>query len=258
MGVEDPNPGYAYPAVAASPSPAAPIARALSLLDNVSSGELGASRVIIDQGNLPSCVSSSLTAAVEVLNAGWPRLAPLFHYYVTRHVRGGADSRGFLFLENGLETLNEDGICKHELHRVPFNEEGSRTKPAPAAFADALTRAFGPLGQVRQYDTSEGPSRAAWVRDQLRLGRPVVVGFQLPAGYHQSFLNPRHEWLNPNVGLAGVGHCVLIRGYDDLRQALHVQDSRGELEPAFEAGCWWMGYRVADSHVVLEAYSLSE
>lgn len=255
MSVEPTSPGYALPEVTASLSPAAPLARAATLRNNVSSHELRKSRVIIDQGKLPSCVSSALAAALEVLNAGWPRLAPLFHYYVTRHERSGANSKGFLYLKNSLTTLDKVGICKHELHQVPFDEAGSRSKPTAAAYADALTRAFDDRDFFKRFRGPGGPSRAVWMREQLRQDRPVIVGFQLPAGYDsRTFLNPRFEWLNPHVPLAGIGHCVLVRGYDDLRQAFHIQDCHGAGE--FEQGCWWMGYRVADSNIVQEVYCL--
>jgi hypothetical protein len=48
---------------------------------------------------------------------------------------------------------------------------------------------------------------------------------------------------------------VLITGYDDARQALHVHDSQGTEH--FDQGRWWMGYRVVDSSVVVEAYSFT-
>jgi hypothetical protein len=256
MSVEAISPGYALPGATASLSPAAPLARVAALSEPASSHELGPSRAIIDQNNLPCCVSSALAAALEILNAGWPRLAPLFHYYVTRFELGGADPDGFLYLNQSLQTLDRKGICKHDLHHVPFDDAGSRIKPSPAAYLDARTRAFDTWEVFERYRPSTGLSRFVWIKEQLRRGRPVIVGFQLPAAYPQTFLNSIFQWLNPNVTLSRFGHCVLVRGYDDVRQVLHIQDSRGR--DAFEQGCWWMGSRVADHNVVQEAYCLTE
>lgn len=255
MSLEPLKPGYALPEIITTPSPAAAMARVASIPSTVSSYQLRKARVIINQHGLPCCVSSALSASMEVLNADWPQLAPLFHYYVTRHEWGGADSQGFLNLKTSLKTLNKVGICKYDLHSVAFDEGGSRTKPTPEAYADALTRAFGPIGTSQRFRVADGLSLSVWIRQQLRQDRAVIIGFQLPVGYPKTFLNSNFEWLNPDVTFAGIGHCVLVCGYDDLRQALCVQDCRGVSE--FDNGYWWMGYLVADGPVVQEAYSLS-
>jgi len=254
MTIESINFGYALPAIAAKPSHAAAFERIASISNSLSSRELRKSKVIVDQNDLPSCVSCALSAAMEVLNFDWPQLAPLFHYYVTRHERGGADSQGFLFLPDSLNTLNKVGICTQKLHPQPFDEAGSRTKPSSEAYADALQRAFGRSGETRRFRASQGLSRANWIREQLRQEHPVIIGFQQPVGYYRSFLNSRFEWLTPDVPLNPFGHCVFVCGYDDLRQALRIQDCHGD--NYFDSGYWWMGYRIADSNIVQEAYCL--
>ena len=256
MSVESISPGYALPGITASSSPAAALARVAALSEPASSHELGPSRVIIDQNDLPCCVSSALAAALEILNADWPRLAPLFHYYVTSVELGGADPDGFLYLNQSLKTLDKKGVCKHDLHHPPFDDAGSRTKPSPAAYLDAKTRALDTRGVFKRFRPTTGLSRSVWIKEQLRRGRPVIIGFQLPAAYPRTFLNPIFQWLDPNVTLSRFGHCVLVRGYDDTQQALRIQDSRGR--DAFEQGCWWMGIRVVDNNLVQEAYCLIE
>lgn len=253
MTVEPINPGYALPEITATPSVAAAYARVSSIVTSISRHELRKSR-IFDQGDLPTCVSCALTTAMEVFNVDWPPLAPLFHYFVTRHERGGADARGFLYLREGFKTLNKVGICKHELHQIPFDEPGTRTKPSPAAYEDALRRAFGDRDITQRFRSSDGLSPSVWIREQLRQDRPVIIGFQQPIGYPHKFLNSRFEWLDPEVPRGPNGHCVFVCGYDDSRQTFHIQDCRGP--SFFEGGYWWMGYRVADSNVVQETYCL--
>src|SRR3954469_17299008 len=78
-------------------------------------------RAVINQGpDVPCCVSCALAAAMEMLHPLWPPLAPLFHYFITRFERGGADPRGFLQPLPALRVLESLGISKLELHHPPF------------------------------------------------------------------------------------------------------------------------------------------
>lgn len=192
---------------------------------------------------------------MEALNSGWPALAPLFHYYVTRYDRGGADAEGYLFLDSGVATLATVGICRKELHPQPYTRAGAATKPTPEAYTDALTRALRRRRERPRLVHVSGISKVTWIREQLCQDRPVVIGLQLPMNYPNSFLNSNFEWLDPNSSpRSRSGHCVLAFGYNDAQQALHIQDSHGV--GCFERGRWWMGYRVVDSIIVQDAYSL--
>jgi hypothetical protein len=247
--------GYALPEIAHEPSAAAPMARLAAIGANTGKYELQTKpRVVIDKQGLPCCVSCSLSSALETLYADYPPLSPLFHYYVTRVDNHGADANGFLFLESGLSTLLSNGICTQKLHSVPFQLPDALTKPSSDAYADALGRSLAATGA--RYLPIGGLSNAAAIRTELSQDHPVLIGIQLPVGYPdpRAFLNPRLEWLNPGLPRSSDGHCVLAIGYDDSRAAFHIQDNRGP--NSFEGGCWWMGYRVADSSVVQEAYSL--
>src|ERR1700732_5276107 len=55
------------------------------------SWSLGGTRRILDQRDIPCCVSCAIAAAAESANAPWAALSPLFHYFVTRtQVMGGS------------------------------------------------------------------------------------------------------------------------------------------------------------------------
>lgn len=250
------QPGLALRAITPTVSPAASYVRASDIAANPGAYQITVRpRSRPNQLELPCCVSCSLTAALETLNAQTPPLAPIFHYHVTRYNHSGADASGEIFLADGLATLTNDGVCRLDLHNQPFTEEGARTTPKPSAYIDALTRALGVANLQLHYQQAEGPSRVAWARTQLRLDRPIVISFVLPSTYPDSFLNDRFTWLDPNrFSRARNGHCVLAFGYDDARQALHIQDSMGPNK--FDQGCWWMGYRVVDSPLVQDVYSL--
>jgi hypothetical protein len=193
---------------------------------------------------------------MEILHPAWPPLAPLFHYYVTRYDNLGADADGFLYLDKALLTLVNQGICRLDLHPQPFTVSGAAARPARQAYADGLLRRITRQGLYFRYRPLPGPSRVALIREQLRKGYPVVIGITLPHGYFDAFLDAKTEWQDPdNPPRSTSGHCLLVTGYADSRQALRVQDSRGPSR--FDRGCWWMGYRVADSSVVQDAYSLT-
>jgi hypothetical protein len=192
---------------------------------------------------------------MEIIDPTAPGLSPLFHYYVTRYDNCGANVDGFLYLDDGLNTLTNEGIASRALHSPPFTATGAATKPSAGAYADAITRALGRRGVRLRYTPIGGASMVAAIREELSQDHPVVIGIQLPMGYPSSFLNSRFEWLDPdNPPLSQSGHCVLAVGYNDIRTSFHIQDSRGSA--TFDNGYWWMGYRIVDSVVVQESYSL--
>jgi|SRR5579864_2358379 len=254
MSNEPANQGYSLPAITPSVSEVAWIVRGAAIEATIGTHELTSSYVI-DQKDLPCCVSCALTSAVEALAPTGPALSPLFHYYVTRYDRGGADADGFLYLDDGLGTLTNDGICRKDLHCPPFTAAGAATKPSTEAYADALTRALVRRGVRLRYTPVGGPSKVAAIREQLAQDHPVVIGIQLPIGYPTSFLNSRFEWTDPdNPSPSLAGHCVLVVGYNDGRTCIRIQDSHGS--GAFDLGYWWMGYRAVDSSVVQDGYAL--
>jgi len=247
--------GYSIPEAVPSVSESAGRVRSAAIVAGASSYHLPvSSRAIVDQQELQCCVSCALGAGMEVLHPAWPALAPVFHYYITRYEQGGADEDGFLYLKNALQTLATAGICRGSLHDYPFTSAGAQTRPSSAAYEDALGRALARRGLRNRYIARSSSSTTAWIRDQLRVNCPVVLGIRLPLGYPKTFLNGRFEWLDPDAPGSLSGHCVLVVGYSDVRQAVRIQDSRGQ--SAFDGGGWWMGYRVVDSPVVLEAYAL--
>jgi hypothetical protein len=253
MSAKSVDPGLVLPLMTASTSLAAAAVRVAEISANPSSFNLPVQpRTVVNQGTLPCCVSTALAGAMEIINSSGPQLAPLFHYYVTRFDNNGSDAAGFLYLESGLATLARNGICEHKLHHPPYTPDGAVSKPIPDAYADAKTRALG----RRRYRAANGPSKVVWIRQQLLEEKsPVVIGFQMPKGYPERFLNSKLEWRDPeNPPRTLKGHCVLVTGFDDTRQAFRIHDSQGE--DKFDKGRWWMGYLVVDSTVVQQVYRL--
>ncbi len=194
---------------------------------------------------------------MEMKNAQWPALAPLFHYYVVRYQRGIIATNGALPLDaTTLNPLGVEGICRLDTHDMPFAEEGSRTRPSDAATADARTHRIGRSGTGYNYQPIRTPSRAMGIRAALLANYPVVIGFALPDGYPDAFVDSKFAWTDPTDPAPGRGgHCVVIIGFSDARSAFHIHDSQGA--DRFDHGRWWMGYQVADSDVVSAAVALT-
>lgn len=213
-------------------------------------------RGAVDQRDVQCCVSCALAGAMEMRHADWPALAPLFHYHVTRFMHGAALGDGRLPIDDALVTLTNEGICRRADHPAPFTDAGAATPPSAAAFADGLARRLDSNPFDLGYERLSMLTPAESIRDAVSRGRPVVVGLFLPAGYPGGVLGARHEWSDPaSPPRTEFGHCVLVTGFRDSRQAFRVLDSQGP--GRFDQGRWWLGYRVADSGVVADAYALT-
>lgn len=252
--------GYLPPAMTPMPAAAAALLRAEKIGRTPSSYRLRVKpRTVLDQCSLPCCVSCALAGAMEILNPTWQPLGALFHYHVTRYDDFGADTKGFLLFDKALLTLSAKGICKESLHQQQFTDAGATTRPSNTAYSDAVARRLPRHLQRPRYRRIVGASRALSICEELRKEHPVLVGFSLPNGYPRRFLDSNHEWLEPTKPSPSTSnHCALVRGYDDAKGALLIQDSRGALSDfdPLDQGCWWMGYRVVDSSVVKDTYYL--
>ncbi|MEO7141932.1 MAG: hypothetical protein ABI165_00340 [Bryobacteraceae bacterium] len=250
------TPGLALRTIAPNISPSAALALAADVSAGIGTHELPyLPKTLANELDLPCCVSCAIGAAMETMSASTTALSPMFHYHVTRFDNLGADTNGFLLLEDGLATATNNGVCRQDLHNVLFTDAGARVTPSPEAVADAVSRVLGRVNLRVRYREFDGPSRAAWVREQIRLNQPVLIAFRLPVPYPNGFLDGDNSWTDPNAfALPGIGHCVLAFGYDDVKRAVHIQDCQGKTR--FDQGCWWMGYRVLDSNVVQDAYCL--
>jgi hypothetical protein len=147
------------------------------------------------------------------------------------------------------------GICSQATHDAPMTPEGFQQPLSPTAKAEALKNRLARRGPFPGYEQIGSGSRVIGIRRHLKARRPVLLGFRLPRTYPERFLGDDRCWDNPSVELSADGHCVVVIGFNDVRQALRILDSRGR-RADFEEGCWWMGYAVADSEAILIAAGL--
>ena len=244
--------GYLPPPVTGTPSRSAVLSLSAAISTKADIVMLKAPQ-IVEQGSVECCVSCALTAAMEIRNAGSPPLSPLFHYHVSRFVNGKTDAQGRMRLDHGFLTLEKQGVCRASDHTQPFSDAGMRASPSQAAYTDALTRRLQLKGLVSPYQSIGAAARGTTIRQHLRDGNPVAMGFWLPAAYPGSFLDSTFAWNDPNVTYDGRHHAVAVIGFDDTLRAVRVSDSQGTA--AFDHGGWWMGYRVLNSSAVTEAFA---
>jgi hypothetical protein len=248
------DPGFVPPSTPLPASEHAALVRAAYFAGSTERHQLPSLPAVFDQNNLQCCVSCAVSAALEIRNPAWPALSPLFHYYVARFDLAGASASGQMGLFDGLQAASTFGICTSAQHSPSFSHSGAALKPSAAAYADGRGRRIPRKGLLPGFSPIGTASRVVTIREQLRRNRPVLLGFSLPAGYKSTIPDASHCWDDPSVPLSGTGHCVLAVGFDDVRQALRIQDSQGT--GTFDAGRWWMGYAVADSSIVSATYTL--
>jgi hypothetical protein len=212
-------------------------------------------RALRDQRGLEACVSCASAAAMEVRDRGAPVLSAMSHYHLARVETHLGNAQGRLTLEEGLATLQNAGICSQHLHDAPMTDAGLTVPLTPDARADARRNRLLRQGLFPPFEPIGSGSRVIGIRHHVKRQRPVLLGFRPPRAYPDRFLFGDHQWDDPSVELLPDGHCVVVIGFDDVRQALRVQDSRGN-HPKFQEGCWWMGYAVADSPAILVAASV--
>jgi hypothetical protein len=236
------------------------VASSLAVSTAVSAGfppsfSLRGPRRVLDQRDIPCCVSCAFSAAAESAHASWDALAPLFHYFVTRvDVRGGSPSQlSNLTLEDANSAMEAIGMCLGTLHDVSMEPEGVAAAPSGAARTDALDRRLAPLSVFPPSSRIEllgDRNRVLEWKKSLLTGKPIVAGIDLPAGYGRTMTSA-----SVDLGRLGPSHAVAVLGYRDSEQAFIVQDSRGP--DWFVGGQWWMPYSFAESGFVYRAYSFN-
>ena len=215
---------------------------------------LGGARSILNQQQVPCCVSCSFVTAMESANPSWPDLAPLFHYFLSRTEQAhSAPSQPInLTLEQGGTVVERSGVSSCILHTAAMDLLGMATPPTSAARQDALTRRLPPISVLPPVSRIElladGQRILAWKGALLRR-RPIIAGFDLPVGY-----GPQMTQAPWPAARRGDSHACAILGYDDSKASFVVQDSQGP--DWFMGGQWYMPYAYAQSGFVYRAYSL--
>jgi C1A family cysteine protease len=172
--------------------------------------------VIYDQGQLGSCTSQAIAAAIEfdLMKQKLPDFMPsrLFIYYNERAVEGTINTDSGAMIRDGIKSVASLGVCPESEWIYDINT--FTQKPTPICYTDALKN--------RAVSYSRLPNnRASLLKLCLANGIPFVFGFSV----YESFESQEvaHTGVVPlpqaNEQLLG-GHAVLCvgfsqTGYDD-------------------------------------------
>lgn len=177
----------------------------------------------VDQDELGSCTGNAIATAYqyEQRKQGLPDFQPsrLFIYYGERELEGTINSDAGAEIRDGMKVINKLGVPNEKYHQYDINK--FRERPSQEAYYEALTH------QTINYATVDVTITA--VKTALMAQTPVVIGFT----FYPWFDNPSKGVILPKKASSpDGGHCVLIVGYETLRNTRTVyaivQNSWGE------------------------------
>lgn len=172
---------------------------------------------IVDQGNLGSCTANALCGLVSYLD---PKMigSRLFLYYNEREMEGTVNSDAGAYIEDGVTSLINKGICSESLW--PYIVSRFRVKPTNNCYKEALKHQILTTKHINNDLQS--------MKNALQLGYPFVVGILV----YQSFMTPAVaktgivSMPKPNEQLLG-GHAIVCVGYDDKKKLFIMRNSWG-------------------------------
>ena len=177
---------------------------------------------IWDQGQLGSCVSNSVAAAIEfdIKKQKEVDFMPsrLFIYYNGRFVEGTVSQDSGLSVRDGIKVVNTYGVCTEVL--FPYNIKNFTKKPSTSCYTQALLHKSVKYQAINQDLTS--------LQTVLASGYPIVFGASIYTSFESD--NVTKTGIVPMPGkneqLLG-GHCLLIVGYINSNKRFIIRNSWG-------------------------------
>jgi len=174
-----------------------------------------------DQGQLQSCTANALCAliAYDIGNkqGNFFMGSRLFLYYNERVIGGNVSTDSASTLDNGIQALENNGICPETDWDYSNN---FATKPSDNAYRISKTRL------VNSNNVQSISNDMDSMKKALRQGYPFVVGVIL----YPSFFNTDSTGVVPmpsqNDNPIG-GHAVVCVGFDDHKQRWIMRNSWG-------------------------------
>lgn len=174
--------------------------------------------IILDQGNIGSCVSNAFALCISILTNKHVRISRLFHYYCGRAI--GGDSS---ILDTGLDIRMAANIIRK------FGACGEQSWPYVTTNYSELP----PLGVFKasklfkKYNYTFVTQDLNSLKSCLLVSKsPVLFGVYI----YDSFYNNKNGVIPmPNVSAEQLrgGHCMLIIGYNDATQTFTCANSWG-------------------------------
>lgn len=174
--------------------------------------------IILDQGNIGSCVSNAFALCINMLTNKYVRISRLFHYYCGRAI--GGDSS---ILDTGLNIRTAANIIRK------FGACAEQTWPYVTANYPELP----PLGVFKASKLFKKYNYTFLTQDLISFKScllvsksPIIFGLYL---YDSFIKSTRGVIPTPDITTEQLlgGHCMLIIGYNDATQTFTCANSWG-------------------------------
>lgn len=169
-----------------------------------------------NQQNIGACTGFGSTAGYEVLRNKNTKqqldLSELFTYYNAREMEGTIDKDAGAYVRDVCKSGVTQGFCLEEYW--PYIPSKFKEKPSWSAYFCA--KYYRLSGYYRCNTADE-------IKQALVNGLPVVFG----AGVWSNFLSFRGDVYKSIGGSPAGGHCMLVVGYSNAKNAFLVKNSWG-------------------------------
>jgi C1A family cysteine protease len=190
---------------------------------------------IYNQGYISSCTGNGTARALQYCRRmqGLPEYIPsrLMLYWNARRYEGTTTVDSGAQIRDAIRGAAQYGACSETIW--PYDEPKFRDKPSEAAYAAGKTDEA--IGYRRVGQTLNA------IRACLASGDPIVFGFSVFESFESDIVAATGvvPIPQPSEGFLG-GHCVVAVGYDNLREAIFVDNSWGTGWGI--QGSFWMPY----------------
>jgi hypothetical protein len=184
-----------------------------------------------NQGSQNSCVAWAIAYAMksyqEKVEIGQQlQFSPS---YIYNQINNGMNVP--TYVTDALNMMSEQGVCPYE--DMPYVESDFTSKPSETAKQAAKRFRIDFWRQVNVADLKE-------VKAQISAGYPVIIGADVSKDFVDDGFAKKADYIWKEAGTSAGGHCMLLVGYDDSKQAFKLMNSWGK--DWGDNGFGWVSY----------------
>ena len=185
-----------------------------------------------NQGNQQSCVAWAIAYALKSYQEKVELSQQLIFSpsFIYNQINNGQNAP--TYVTDALNLLSEQGVCN--LDEMPYSETDWTTKPSTTAKENAKKFRIDFWRQVNTQDIKE-------VKAQLAAGYPVIIGAEVSKEFVNDGFAKKADFVWSETGTVSGGHCMLLVGYNDTKNAFKVMNSWGK--DWGDNGFAWIDYK---------------
>lgn len=178
---------------------------------------------IYDQGDLGSCVSMGVAAALEYNREIQGITTPidpsrLFIYYNVRKTEGTINEDAGAYIRTGIKSVVKDGYCDESLW--PYDISKFKNSPPDACYQQAKKHRA-----VSYYRVDS--TNLTHLKSCLAAKYPIVFGAMLYTSFYEGDTNGGFVPVPKPTDSDEGGHCMTIIGYNDEKKLFIIRNSWG-------------------------------